>query len=70
MIGVWHCCLDSTGSVAVAVLKASKGPEALVAVTVRGPAQVADTENTAPVAAAAAEEEAAAAAAAAVSTAG
>jgi hypothetical protein len=36
--GVSHCCFGSTGRVAVAVLKASNGPEALVALTVSVPA--------------------------------
>jgi hypothetical protein len=36
--GVSHCCFGSTGRVAVAVLKASNGPEALVAFTVSVPA--------------------------------
>jgi hypothetical protein len=36
--GVSHCCFGSTGRVAVAVLKASNGPDALVAFTVSVPA--------------------------------
>jgi hypothetical protein len=48
--GVWHCCLGSTGRVAVALLKASKGPEALVAFRVTEPGVMND--QAAPAAAA------------------